>query len=258
MKRIILYPYKLYSNSTKLLVKQLEQITGKWVRRITGTGKYTPKTNDLIINWGNSHPPNFGTLGIINDPNAVAIAINKIDSFRMFDIHGVRCPKWTTNYEEALDWINRGRKVVCRSLINGNSGNGITMASNNTGLIKVPLYVEYKKKAKEFRVHVFKEKIIDVVEKRKRNGFNNLLNANTYIRSHNNGWVFCRNNIEEPKELREIALKAIKALGLDFGAIDIIWNKYENLCYILEINTAPGLDNKTTSIYKDKILECLQ
>lgn len=250
MIKIAIYPYKLHSSSTKLLQNQLDF---KWVKRISGFGKFKPKKTDIVINWGNSNTPVFGNLGIINDPNAVAIAINKIDTFRMFDIHGIKCPEWTTEHEKAIEWINQGSTVLQRSSVTSHGGNHITILNDTSLCTQAPLYVKYKKKKKEFRVHVFKEKVIDVTEKKKRNGFNSLPNANTYIRSHNNGWVFCRQNIQEPTEMRELAIKAIKAVGLDFGAVDIIWNEFENICYVLEINTAPGLDNTTASKYKEAI-----
>jgi len=256
--KIVLYPYKLTSKSAKLLSEKLSEKTRSWIRRISGVGRYRPKNGDVIINWGNSHPPNFGTLGINNDPNAVAIATNKLDSFRMFEIHGVRTPEWTTEYETAKQWCDAGTTIVCRNVLTGKSGNGITLAFNSSELSQAPLYVKYKKKRKEFRVQVFKDKVFDVVEKRKRSGHVFTDPYYAYIRSHSNNWVFCRQDITEPPELREIAIKAIKAIGLEFGAVDIIWNAHENLCYVLEVNTAPGLDNTTATLYSEEILQHAQ
>ena len=41
------------------------------------------------------------------------------------------------------------------------------------------------------------------------------------------------------------------AIDLQFGAVDIIWNEKENKCYVLEINTAPGLVGTTLTKYTE-------
>jgi D-alanine-D-alanine ligase-like ATP-grasp enzyme len=37
--------------------------------------------------------------------------------------------------------------------------------------------------------------------------------------------------------------------GLDFGAVDVIWNAQKEKPYVLEINTAPGLEGQTIADY---------
>jgi hypothetical protein len=41
------------------------------------------------------------------------------------------------------------------------------------------------------------------------------------IRSHHRGYVFARENLNVPESVRIEAIKAVKALELDFGAADI-------------------------------------
>jgi len=48
-----------------------------------------------------------------------------------------------------------------------------------------------------------------------------------------------------------VALAAVSALGLDFGAVDIIYNEHENQYYVLEVNTAPGLEGTTVEKYAE-------
>ena len=94
------------------------------------------------------------------------------------------------------------------------------------------LYVKYIKKKAEYRIHVFNGKIIDIQQKRKRH---EAIEINFQIRSHNNGWV----------------------LGLDFGAVDIIWNEKQQQGYVLEVNTAPGLEGETIINYANAIEELI-
>jgi glutathione synthase/RimK-type ligase-like ATP-grasp enzyme len=39
------------------------------------------------------------------------------------------------------------------------------------------------------------------------------------------------------------------ASGLDFGAVDVIWNERQQRAYVLEINSAPGLEGTTIDDY---------
>jgi hypothetical protein len=75
------------------------------------------------------------------------------------------------------------------------------------------------------------------------------------IRSHSNGWVFCREDVEISPMLIATARGAVEALGLDFGAVDIIYNQHENQYYVLEVNTAPGLEGQSVVDYTRAINE---
>src|SRR3990167_1821861 len=110
-----------------------------------------------------------------------------------------------------------------------------------------PLYTKHLRHKQEFRIHIFKNKIIDMTEKRKVSGYNNV---NNWIRSHKNGWVFCRDDLAVPICVTEEAIKACQTLRLDFGAVDICYREKENRAYVLEVNTAPGLEGTTLENYE--------
>ena len=113
----------------------------------------------------------------------------------------------------------------------------------------------YKKKKHEYRVHVFNGEVIDITQKKKRKGAEFL---DTKIRNHKNGWVYAREDITEPEDLRQQAARAMYAVGLKFGAVDLIWNELENKSYVLEINTAPGLTGATLEKYAQAIVKDIQ
>lgn len=240
----------MYSNSLKELIPAL----GQRVLKVYPDRNYHPRNSHVIINWGNSGTPRWGRLAgkIYNKPEAVAKAINKLTAFEEFKKHEVPIPEFTTSREEATKWASDGCAVLTRHSLSSYGGRGISIHDGGV-LENAPLYVKYKKKKKEFRVHVFNGKVIDVLEKRKRNGFNDLPNANTYIRSYGNGWVFCRDGIVKPDTLDEVSIKAVQALGLDFGGVDVIWNERENKCYVLEVNTAPGIEGTSVLRYAEAI-----
>lgn len=168
---------------------------------------------------------------------------------------GVSIPPHTTDKAVATGWAGEGKVVVCRRKLNGHSGAGIVVAARVEDIVDAPLYTQYVKKAKEFRVHVAFGQVIDVQAKRKRIDFSG--EVNFAVRNHDNGWVYCRENIEEPADLRDQALRSISALGLDFGAVDIIYNQHYNKCYVLEVNTAPGLEGTSVTKYTEAFVQHL-
>jgi glutathione synthase/RimK-type ligase-like ATP-grasp enzyme len=87
--------------------------------------------------------------------------------------------------------------------------------------------------------------IIIVQRKAKRNGVED---ANFMVRNLANGFVYVIAD-HFPVNVGEEALKALEATGLAFGAVDVIWNQHENKAYVLEINTAPGLEERTAVEY---------
>jgi D-alanine-D-alanine ligase-like ATP-grasp enzyme len=116
-----------------------------------------------------------------------------------------------------------------------------------------PLYTEYIPKKKEFRVHVWNNEVIDVVEKRKKKSFEN--ERDTQVRNTANGYVFCRDNVVEPDDLRNLAVRAVQSLERTYGAVDIIWNERQNKSFVLEVNSRPGMQGTTVKKYADAILK---
>jgi glutathione synthase/RimK-type ligase-like ATP-grasp enzyme len=221
--------------------------------RLKPDSPYTPREGDVIINWGSTKFPKWynnweNTKEIwLNPPPKVGMAADKKQSLLMFKEKEVPCPEFTSDVNLAKEWAKK-MTVVARTVLNGHSGQGIILCDKDTENFPVaPLYVKYKKKSREYRVHVFQGDVIDVQQKKKRLDFDK--EVNTKIRSFDNGWVFCRDGIECPEDLYETAVSAVAALGLDFGAVDVIYNLHENKCYALEVNTAPGLEGETMFSY---------
>jgi len=247
-KRVVIVPYKLASASSKALQQQINaKVPVPVIRVSTASTKYQPRWTDYVINWGCSKEwPWINNTG----KNGNQRCVNKLSFFEVIDAHNkvftnkhVNIPEWTTDKAVALTW---GEDVVCRKLLTGHSGQGIVLGT----VVPAPLYVKYKKKRHEYRVHFVKVgqklEVIDVTQKKKRKGFENV---DTKIRNHKNGWVYAREDIVEPADLRTQALNAAFASDLDFGAVDLIWNEKEDKSYVLEVNTAPGLVGTTLDAY---------
>ena len=249
--RVAIAPYKRGSKSARLLKKGLSEALGRDVLFITPERVGLCKPSRVIINWGSSGVCDTNAT-VINSASAVSVASNKLSTLAAFQINDIPHPDYTTDKDKATGWIEQGFKVVCRTLLTAHSGQGIVVAGSLGELVDAPLYTKYIRKQKEFRVHVFSSKILDIQEKRRSSSVDD---HHPYIRNHANGYVFCRGDINEPDDLRGVAISAVDALGLDFGAVDVVWNEAQDKCYVLEVNTACGLEGSTVNKYVNAIKE---
>lgn len=246
----VIFPYKMGSNSAKSLAHELGAL------RVYPDRNYRPKTNHLIINWGNSNWPrwyNSDRQYLLNHPVHVEKAANKLKAFQVFQQAGISCPEWTTDYNLVIRWLQENPDLVVygRETLTGHSGQGILLiGTGEEELIPpCPLYTRQVKIKKEFRVHVFNGEVIDVTQKRRRSG----VESNTLIRNLSNGWVFTREDMIVPDCVKAEAIKAVQVLGLNFGAVDVGYNQYYDKAYIFEVNTACGLEGTTLQRYKEVI-----
>jgi D-alanine-D-alanine ligase-like ATP-grasp enzyme len=72
--------------------------------------------------------------------------------------------------------------------------------------------------------------------------------ANFMVRNLDNGFVYVLDD-DPPECVRNEAVKALESTELAFGAVDVIYNEHQNKAYVLEINTAPGLEQRTAEAY---------
>ena len=233
-----IYPYNSGSEGAKLLAQALGT---RLLKRVGSRWRGTPR--DYVINWGSQGVPNNGAT-VINRPEAVSRAANKVRAFAAFRDAAVRTPEWTTSQREAQRWSDAGDTVIVRRLVSASEGRGIDVVEPRGQVAFAPLYTKYVKKKYEYRIHVMRGEVIDEVEKRLRRG-----GTNSPIRNTANGYVFAREGIRVPQTVRDEAIKAVTALGLDFGAVDIVYNERRAEAYVLEVNTAPGNTGTTTQRY---------
>lgn len=235
-------PYKINSESSKRLAHALG------IKRIRPeNSSYVPKPHHVIINWGSKiHHPHVKYL---NRPDLVAVATRKDKTFELLS-NFTRIPAYTTDHGEAYSWILNGAIVLARHLLTASEGDGIVVCRTVEELMAnqtAKLFVKYIKKRSEYRVHVFRGEVIDITEKRRRKDF--VGEFVPEIRNYQNGWVFCREDIEVPSCVIKSAQKAIAGLELDFGGVDVIFNEKQQAAYVLEVNTAPGIEGTTLDCY---------
>lgn len=241
--RPVLFPHNIGSHGARVLAQALNAI------RVRANGTYVPRRGDCVINWGGSTLPawrNSATARWLNNFVAVGVASDKLRTFEALQRHSVPIPEWTTDRRVAEGWFStEGAKVVCRTLLRASEGRGIVVAKTARECVAAPLYVKFFQKQEEYRVHVFNNEVIDVAQKRLRNGERERAGRDPYIRSHANGWVFAHENVQLPGPARDAALAAVRAVGLEFGAVDLAVNTRGRVV-VFEVNTAPGLENTQT------------
>lgn len=241
-------PYRQGSASAKALA----QLLGGLVLKLEDS-KYKAKPEDLIINWGNT--TKTFDVPYLNPSEKIKTATNKLNFFNNMKEkgHETLIPRYWTDRNAIPD---DAYPVVCRTVLAGHSGDGIVLAGSQADLVDAPLYVEYVKKQDEYRIHVgcYVEKgepkpvVISQQRKARRLAVPDD-KVNWKIRNHNNGFVFVRENVNPPMSVVTAAIDGFMTTGLDFGAVDVIWNAQKEKPYVLEVNTAPGLEGKTIADY---------
>jgi glutathione synthase/RimK-type ligase-like ATP-grasp enzyme len=200
----------------------------------------------------------MGTVRYLNHPSNVSIARDKRETLTLLSHNGVPTVEWTLDVDVALQWFSHGDVVVQRNTATGQGGAGIvvcdpTLPGNVAPTAAGVLFTKYFKRKQEFRIHVWGNDVLDIQLKKKRRGEE----ADPRIRSHNNGWVFCREGVVCPEQVSTAAVEAVRALGLDFGAVDIGWNERKQTAAVFEVNTAPGVEGTTLDRYVSKIKEAV-
>lgn len=176
--------------------------------------------------------------------------IDKVQQLRLFNAAAVNSPQHATTLDGGRELPSK--QVVVRALTSASEGRGISIVQKEELTQHAPLYTEYIPKKKEYRVHVYNNKVIDVQEKRRKRG---LGNKEFQVRNTANGYVFCRDNVVSCDALTGVALAAVRALGRTQGAVDVVYNEKQDKYFALECNSRPGMVGSTTKKYADAVLE---
>jgi hypothetical protein len=215
--------------------------------------------NAPFINWGSIRLPE-----IIQEKDAAGIlnydireAASKRKTFDALSRVGIRIPRWDTD-GNALHktLVKDGRSYMLARRDGLSKGAGIKIISLVDDKIpQADFYVEKLSCQREFRAHVWGGKVICLQAKMVPPGCDN------FIHNFENGCRYTTQMLErwltDKKEMDNInstAIKSVKALGLHFGAVDLLLNKRGYL-YVLEVNTAPGLRSDVAYLaYKTAII----
>lgn len=259
--KYVIVPYKIGSQSAKRIQEGIIAAGHRCMRVRPDSTTYRPRPTDRIIYYGGS-TANFQSNCVINPIRT--LANNKLTTFQRLQEANLSTVEWTTDPQAVHNWLTTDYTVqaLARHTLSGHSGEGIEEIYGGTeysveGRVfpRAPLYTKYIKKTYECRVHVFNGRVIDAQIKRKKvTDIPETQEANVLIRNIHTGWVYCREDFTLPPAAAELSIAAVNSVNLNFGAVDLIYNKYYNKFYILEINTAPGLNGTTLNNYTQAFL----
>lgn len=203
---------------------------------------------DIALNRGGRGDINWGRARANTSLNPdISNVTNKRVMRELFASHNVPMPKLVSK-EFLLNGIHNFA-VVGRPDTH-TKGRGFWLCATPLGVAKA-MHGTRKKRAathfmefivapREYRVHIFKGKSIRISQK--VFAYEDTPDGGMTIRNYVTGKP--THNINH---VRAAAKKALDAVGLDFGAVDILANDSE--CWVLEVNAAPGLGGSMGRLY---------
>jgi hypothetical protein len=242
--------FYVYTSRPSKGARALAKVLGG--QRVKSFANFSPsflvQQGGTIINWGDSQCP---ANQVLNQSSAIRTVANKATAFDAFSSANVPIPA----YAKAKADVGWEGLTVVRHKLTGHSGEGIELCDASE-LPDAPLYVKYIPKEQEYRIHVGTSRVagtepvlrIIAVQRKARRHEVPDSQVNWKVRNHSNGFVFARQGVNAPQNVLDAARAALTASGLDFGAVDVILTK-QGKAYVLEINTAPGLEGTTVTDY---------
>lgn len=178
---------------------------------------------------------------------------DKLYQYQWFEAHDLPGLPFTTDRGVAGQWSLDGNTVVARTLLNSSEGKGIQLYEPGEHITNAPVFTKYIPKKREYRVHIFTDKIVQVLEKRRGENYT----GESKIRNTANGYIFCQQNITLPTggqtRLCNLALDAAKVTDSDFKGVDIGYNEKKDFLFVIEVNSAPGIEGSNVEKYVEVI-----
>lgn len=217
-------------------------------RSLPSAMKIAESAYDITLNRGNEGDINFGRNSANTQLNPdISNSTNKRRMRELFAEHSVPMPKLYTKQEvyEILAPLHEGQHghhfvgrpdthMKGRGFWHVRTIGDLRRASDGTRRKKPAThFMEYIEAPREYRVHIFCGKSIRISEK-------------DHTAFHEYTTIKPTHNIEH---VRKAAKQAVKAVGLDFGAVDILAD--DNNCWVLEVNSAPGIGGSLPRLYAD-------
>lgn len=251
-----------------------ERVQGGYPKRFASMIKAGGKPK-IVINLGVTDDiPYNGEM--INTQDMVRAASNKKKARQIFAEQGVPAPELFLKSSE----INKGDLPVIGRTSYHHKGQGFwfckTLANVRSASREgATHFMEFIPNTREYRVHTFIKKKYREVEKRELDHYVSIKisekawlgegkpKTNEPQKNHEFGWSFMAPKSRREEELdvvRHAAKQAIAALGLDFGAVDVMYRVRSKQPYVLEVNSTPSLsdENATTcEVYAKRILKTI-
>lgn len=208
--------------------------------------------DDVLIRYGETAHKNTDLLfrKVLNKSENIEKSKNKCISSLLLKQHNIPIPEI---FFIKSDIIKKDLPVL-RRLKYHSRGTDIILIKKLKDLTNGDYYSKFIKTDLEYRVHVFNNEAIRIQKKVPKKGI-----KKTFIHNFENGYLLRDNfehNLKLERNLISLSISSIKAIGLDFGAVDILISK-ERKPYVLEVNSAPRLNKYGRQLYSLYFLQYL-
>jgi carbamoylphosphate synthase large subunit len=249
-----------------------ERVRGGYPKRLAGILKAGGEPG-VVINLGVTDDLRYkGT--VLNDQAMVRAASNKKKARQIFAERGIPAPEL---YLRPGDVSKDDLPVIGRTSYH-RKGEGFWLCKTLASVRKAATegathFLEFIPSTREYRVHTFiKKKYRESTERKSENYVSVKISEKVWQgkakpstskpqKNHEFGWTFlgAQNRREEELDVvRHAAKQAIAALGLDFGAVDVMYRIRSKQPYVLEVNSTPSLSDEqatTCEVYANRILK---
>ncbi len=225
-------------NSTRMVIDELEKMGHPYqVRFLEAIDPFSDDVCGTTI-WAcgirqNGH--NFESLQalslknrIINSPQAIVTCASKVMTSALLMQHNIPTPTTFFTESRALagEFIKKYGKAVSKPVY-GFDGVGIHLVESEDELGDPPYYLqEYVPNDRDFRVFVIGDHAVGAI-----------MRVSDHL-THNIHQGGCGTAINIPQDMAEIAVKAAKVVGADYGGVDLL--SYNGSYVVLEVNGTPN------------------
>ena len=182
----------------------------------------------------------------INSLAGVRLASNKLLAIVQLNRQGVLTPR-LFSAESFFETTNVRRIFRQSSRQNANDRPYFVEIDKYPDPVRAAVFdyaLEHIPSDHEYRVYMFGGESIMIEEKVPAAGYD----PSPDVRSYSHGWTAEGLNVEPCHGLIETAARAVTALGLHFGAVDILHGRDGRL-FVLEVNTAPALEPREAMLF---------
>jgi hypothetical protein len=246
--------YLLYAAESSVTGRELLDRLKEDGVDIRGGTKVPEGELGVLIRWGATMPLGRKPRRVLNSMKAIVAASNKREALIAMENHGINVPM-VINAEYFEDLFDAGFPLLGRK-DHHVGANDIVLCLQARDIERAKQlgcthFTKYIPTKAEYRVHVFGDAIIKTSQKVRTDDQGD---ARPWIRNLGAGYTFRQPEVRLTGASRGMAIDAVDALGLTFGAVDLIVGD-DDKSYVLEVNTGPGLQTDSSL---EAYLECFK
>jgi len=229
--------------------KPTGELLGQVLQIPHGTEPESFSMGETLIRWGSRANSSWDNQfdQVVNSYRAIELCSNKFESLCAMDDYDcetlIKVPDFCRQAEELIERV--GYPILGRNNHHAR-GTDIQLILQKRDLRRCnsDFFTQYIPTDREFRVHVVGSEVIRV--QGKYLDFSG--EAQPWVRNFATGYRFRQPRRRLRQDRLDMSVAAVKALGLDFGAVDLLLAEDGN-CFVLEVNTAPSCSPLTLSAY---------